>query len=225
MTEIKRRKNDKSINILKINKISLLKQSNFNMPLKKLFLPKTKINKIRQMSYVNNIKKSSQPLDLYFGPIDNHNINTNKKENNTKPNPLTEKNRIIKKHNILQKIDFNISQIKNSENNNNIKIELNLFNNIPNNLCIYNDISSLNNNCTNLYKNNSSNLSNKNNNINFIKSLNLPLLTHSNKESFQNSNIVSKNNIINSNKKAKTPNSFKNLKSYNSSPSIKCLNI
>ena len=225
MTEIRRRKNHININTLKISKISLLKQSNLNKPLKRLFLPKSKINKIRQISSVNNIKKSVKPFNIYFSPIDNHNINTNKKENNNKPNPLTEKNRIIKKHNILQKIDFNINQIKNSGNNNNIKIELNLFNNIDNNLYIYNDISSLYNNTISTHKNNSSNISNKNNNNNFIQSLNLPLLTHNNKETFPNSNIVLKNSKISLKKKAKTPSSLKNLKSYNSSPSIKCLTI
>ena len=224
MSEKSDRKKYINISSIKINKISLLNQSNFNTTFKKLFIPKSKINEIS-----GNNKILDKPYEIFFSPIQNLFLNTKVKENNNKSNPLTEKNKIIKKHNILKKIDFNINPLKNNSIDNNIKSGLNLYNNYNNNLYICNDISNLysNINNNNFYLfNNRSNLYDNNNIYNNYneKSINFPLLTYSNKELFQNTNKIKNNSNIHKN--TKTPISINNFMPFNiTSTSIKCLNI
>ena len=85
----------------KLNRISLLNQSQFNPSLNNMFVNKI-INK--------NIFQS---------------------ENIEKINPLANKNKIIKKHNILKKIDFNanISKTNLLKKNNSKSNEFSLINN------------------------------------------------------------------------------------------------
>ena len=100
MEEIKSHKYHINIGSFKINTISLLKQSNLNISLKKLNIPKSKLNLLIKSK---NIKNS---FNIFFSPIK---INSENKENKKKLNPLLIKNKIVKKHNLLQKIDFNFN--------------------------------------------------------------------------------------------------------------------
>ena len=157
MSQTKKRNFYINIGSFKLNRISLLKQSGFNILLKKLYIPQRKLDIFKE-SLINN--KGEKPFDIYFTPIQNINTNIKLKGNNYKTNPLSEKNKIIKRHNILKKIDFNTNSLKNNLDRNN-KLELYLYNN------------SNNNNYNNIYNTRTNLTINKLNN----EVLNLPFLT------------------------------------------------
>ena len=224
MSEIKKRRKYINIGSFKLNRISLLNQSNLNASFEKLNIPKSKL--------MNN---TTMPFNIFFNPIQNINSNSKNKENN-KINPLTEKNKIIRKHNILQKIDFNINMIRNSNKKENEKKPINLKNNISDNI---NDklslhINKINSNFSN-FKNNCKKKTNNSNNINdfnFNKTLylNLPFLTQINEnlnknnsksDLYHNINLHKHidtsflfNNLINENFISPSHKSFINLKKY-----------
>ena len=131
-----------SFNPFKLNRISLLKQSGFNILLKKVLVPKKKLDIYKNL-LINN-KNIEKKFNFHFIPIQIINENEKIKGNHSKTNPLSEKNKIIKRHNILQKIDFNTNSLKNNPNLNNQNLEMN----------------SNNNNKLNIYNNNTSNFSN-----------------------------------------------------------------
>ena len=135
--------NKNNINFsFKINHISLLNKSDFNYSLQKINLPKSKLIGIKEL--YNNINKE-KPLEIFLNPIQNLNIIPITKENKNKINPLAEKSKIIRKHNMLRRIDFNLNSLKtNKYNNKNIK--LNSYNNINDNLFFVNNGSNFNNN-------------------------------------------------------------------------------
>lgn len=195
----------------KINRISLLNQSGFNNSLKKVLIPKSKLSILKEIS-VN--KNSEKPFDIYFTPMDNINANIKiKKDNNYKTNPLSEKNKIIRKHNILQKIDFNTNTIKNNTNKSNNKIELNLCNN---NIIINTNNNKNNHNNNSKYNNNLNAYGNKSNSLNMIYNENitsLPLLTNTNRES----NKTSKKSINNLYKNTNVSSSYNNFLNFDTS--------
>ena len=187
MSEMKANTNRKIFNLskLKINRISLLNQSNLNAPLKQLYIAKSKIrNMIKE---INNNKSEEKQINVFFNPIKNKNMNIN-----NKISPLSEKRKIVRKHNILQNIDFNMNLIQDknnnsNDNNNNKSLELNLNNSK------FNKSSFSRNNNKNLFdnknKNNSSNSNfnfNMSKKINFDKTINLPMLKYSSEESIHN---------------------------------------
>jgi len=188
MSEMKTNTNRKIFNLskLKINRISLLNQSNLNAPLKQLYIAKSKIrNMIKE---INNNKSEEKQINVFFNPIKNKSMNIN-----NKISPLSEKRKIVRKHNILQNIDFNMNLIQaknnnsNDNNNNNKSLELNLNNSK------FNKSSFSRNNNKNLFdnknKNNSSNSNfnfNMSKKINFDKTINLPMLKYSSEESIHN---------------------------------------
>jgi len=187
MSEMKANTNRIIFNLskLKINRISLLNQSNLNAPLKQLYIAKSKIrNMIKE---INNNKSGENQINVFFNPIKNKSMNIN-----NKLSPLSEKRKIVRKHNILQNIDFNMNliQAKNNnsnDNNNNKSLELNLNNSK------FNKSSFSRNNNKNLFdnknKNNSSNSNfnfNMSKKINFDKTINLPMLKYSSEESIHN---------------------------------------
>ena len=96
---------------IKIHKISLLNQSGFKFSLKKVYVNQNKIDALKEL--MMNRKNTQKPFDIYFTPVQNINSNNFNKENNFKQNRLAEKSKIVKKHNILQKIDFNANIFKN----------------------------------------------------------------------------------------------------------------
>lgn len=161
MSEIRKRKLHKEIGSFKLNRVSLINQSGFKFLLKKVIVNQNNLNTLKEI-IINN-KNIEKPFDIYFTPISNINPNIKKKEN--KSNPLLEKNKIIKKHNILKKIDFNCSIVKNTEHSNK------------------------NNNFT-LYKNTNFSSGNK---INNEISLNLPLLLNTNRENNNSSKKININ--------------------------------
>lgn len=215
----------------KINRISLLNQSGFNISLKKVLIPKSKLSILKEIS-VN--KNSEKPFDIYFTPMNNINANIKiKKDNNYKTNPLSEKNKIIRKHNILQKIDFNTNTIKNNTTKSNNKIELNLYNN---NIIINTNYNKNNRNNNSNYNNNLNTQGNKSNSLNMLyneNKISLPLLTNTNRESnktskksitnlyknnlYKNTNISSSyNNFLNFNTSSTSVKFLKNMKKYKS---------
>ena len=162
--------------LFKVNNISLLKQSGFKFPLKKIQINNNNLNIFTEI--LRNNKKIEKPFNIYFSPIQKINPNKKIKRNNDKPYPLSEKTKIIKKHNILKKIDFNINFFKDKINNN-----LNIFNS---------KLALTNNNNFNL------NFSNK---INNEIELNLPFVAHTSREKKRDSikrNDFSKNLISSS---------------------------
>jgi len=170
MEEIKSHKYHINIGSFKINTISLLKQSNLNISLKKLNIPKSKLNLLIKSK---NIKNS---FNIFFSPIK---INSENKENKKKLNPLLIKNKIVKKHNLLQKIDFNLNSLKNNnENSSNKNTELKLHNNNSNFLYYYGYNSNINKNNNNL---------NSSYNINLDRTTNFQFLAHINNDLNQNS--------------------------------------
>ena len=155
---------------LKINRISLLNQSGFNFSLKKVIIPKSKLDFFKEISLKN--KGKEKPFDIYFNPMQNMILNSKINDNHYKWTPLLEKNKIIRKHNILQKIDFNPNIVKNSPN---LKLELNINNN-----------NNSNNNKNNKHNNNNNNhLRVLNKNKSNIKPY-LPLLTNNSTDTIKN---------------------------------------
>ena len=208
------------IGSFKLNHISLLNQSNLNTSFEKLNIPKSKL--------MNNI---TMPYNIFFNPIQNINSNSKNKENN-KINPLTEKNKIIRKHNILQKIDFNINMIRNNNKKENEKNPINLKYNINDN--IHDRLSLHINRITSNFQNNckkNTNNSNKDNDFNKTLYLQLPFLTNikdnlnknkSKSNLYNNINLPKHtntsflfNNMINGNNISPSHKSFNNLKKYN----------
>ena len=201
MSQTKKRNFYINIGSFKLNRISLLKQSGFNILLKKLYIPQRKLDIFKE-SLINN--KGEKPFDIYFTPIQNINTNIKLKGNNYKTNPLSEKNKIIKRHNILKKIDFNTNSLKNNLDRNN-KLELYLYNN------------SNNNNYNNIYNTRTNLTINKLNN----EVLNLPFLTNTNREQ----NKISKKTNIQLYKNINTSSSYNDFLPIDiSSPSVKQLN-
>ena len=144
MSKIKRKKLNINDGIFKVNNISLLKQSGFNFPLKKIQINNNNLDIFKEI--LINSKKVEKPFNIFFTPIQK--INPNKKiKNNVKPKPypLSEKNKIIRKHNILKKIDFNVNYFKDRLNNDvnkfNNKLKLTLYNNNNFNLIFSNKIN------------------------------------------------------------------------------------
>lgn len=205
MAEIKRHKYHINIGPFKINSISLLKQSNLNMSLKKLNIPKSKLNILVKNK---NIKNS---FNIFFTPIK---INLDNKENKKKLNPLLIKNKIVKKHNLLQKLDFNLDSLKkNNAKSSNKNIKLKLHNN-NSDFLYYNGYN------TNINTNNL----NSSNNIDLDRTINFKNITHINNDLNQNSN----NKITNYNlfKHINTSPTFNNFTPLdNFSLYIKKLNI
>ena len=158
----------------KINHISLINKSDFNYSLQKINIPKSKLMDIKEI-YNNNNKQ--KPLEIFLNPIQNLNIIPIIKENKNKINPLSEKSRIIRKHNMLRRIDFNLNSIKTNKYSNK-NIELDSYNNINDNLFFGNNGSNFNNN-------NISNLYHNSNNYNYEKNIDLPFLTINNEEKSQ----------------------------------------
>jgi len=187
MSEIKKRRHYINIGSFKLNRISLLNQSDLNDSFEKLNIPKSKL-------VMNN---TTMPFNIFFNPIRIMHSNSKNREINNKINPLTEKNKIIRKHNILQKIDFNITLIRNNNKKENNKISINLNNNINNNIHdrLSLHINKITSNFHNKNKKNPGNSKNANdNNFNKTLNLNLPFLTHI-KENLNKNN--SKNNLYN----------------------------
>jgi len=162
----------------KLNRISLFNQSGFN-------------------PFLHKEKKTKNYMSLF------------KQENNIqKINPLTKKNKIIKRHNILKKIDFYINDNKTYiEKNNNISSkDLSLINSKPpsqrNNIhlpfLVYN-------NNYRLLQNEKRNRNNYSQPINLYKNYNLK-----NSYSYISNSVFSQNNLFNSNYQQNESN--KNLK-------------
>ena len=110
MSETKTNTNRKFFNLskLKINRISLLNQSNLNAPLKQLYIAKSKLrNIIKEIN--NNNKMDENQFNVFFNPIRNPSMNINIRENSNKLSPLSEKKKIVRKHNILKNLDFNMN--------------------------------------------------------------------------------------------------------------------
>jgi hypothetical protein len=188
MSETKTNTNRKFFNLskLKINRISLLNQSNLNAPLKQLYIAKSKLrNIIKEIN--NNNKMDENQFNVFFNPIRNPSMNINIRENSNKLSPLSEKRKIVRKHNILQNIDFNMNLIQGKSNKSidNKSLELNLNN------TKFNQSSFSHNNANSLFINkNKSSSSNNNLNtskkINLDKTINLPKLKYSSEESIHN---------------------------------------
>ena len=170
MAEIKSLKYHNNIGSFRINSISLLKQTNLNISLKKLNIPKSNLNLLIK----NKNKKNS--FNIFFSPI---NINSENKESKKKLNPLLIKNKIVRKHNLLQKIDFNLNSLKNNDENiSNKNTVLKLHNNNSDFLYYYDYNSNINKNNNNL---------NSSSNNNFDRTFNFQFLTHINNDLNQNS--------------------------------------
>ena len=194
---------------IKINHISLLKNSDFNYSLQKLNIPKSKLIAIKEL---HNNKNKEKPFDIFFNPIQNINITPIIKENKNKVNPLAEKSKIIRKHNMLRRIDFNINSIKSNKYSNK-NMELSSYNNINDNLFFGNNASNFNNNSNNI-----SNLYSNSNNYNYYnseKTIDLPILTINNEEKTQSYKTIDIKHFDNINL-------FKNLTNNNFSPSNIC---
>ena len=162
--------------LFKVNNISLLRQSGFNFPLKKIQINNNNLDIFTKI-LINN-KKVEKPFNIYFTPIQKINPNKKNKNNKDKPYPLSEKNKIIRKHNILKKIDFNVNFNKDKTKNN-----LNIFNNK-----------------LTLYNTNNFNLKFRNKINNEIE-LNLPFVAQTSREKKRDSikmNNISKNLISSS---------------------------
>ena len=196
MSQTKKRNLQINKGSLKINRISLLNQSDFQLSLQKMYIPQRNLDIFKEL--ILNNKGTEKPFDIYFTPIQNINSNIRFRGNIYKINPLTEKNKIIKKHNILKKIDFNINPLKNNVNKKN-KLELYLYNNNDN---IYNTRQKLS---INKFKDNK-------------ESINLPLLTNTSRKQKKN-NII---DLINNINKSSSDNEFSPIN--NSSSSIKLFN-
>ena len=194
----------------KINHISLLKNSDFNYSLKKLNIPKSKLIAIKEL---HNNKNKEKPFDIFFNPIQNINITPIIKENKNKVNPLAEKSKIIRKHNMLRRIDFNINSIKSNKYRNK-NMELSSYNNINDNLFFGNNASNFNNNSNNI-----SNLYSNSNNYNYYnseKTIDLPILTINNEEKTQSYKTIDIKHFDNINLfKNLTNNKKKNSQSQN----------
>ena len=211
--------NKNNINFsFKINHISLIKKSDFNYSLKKINIPKSKLIDIKE---VYNNKNKEKPLEIFLNPIQNLNIVPIIKENKNKINPLAEKSKIIRRHNILRRIDFNLNSIKANKYSSNKNIELNSYNNFNDNLFFGNNGSNFNNN-------NFSNLYHNSNNYNYEKNVDLPLLTINNEEKSQSYKTIDikDNDVINLFKDIKNAKAINKISPSNiSSPSIKYANI
>ena len=156
-----------------------------------------------------------------MNPIQNLNIVPIIKENKNKINPLAEKSKIIRRHNILRRIDFNLNSIKANKYSSNKNIELNSYNNFNDNLFFGNNGSNFNNN-------NFSNLYHNSNNYNYEKTIDLPLLTINNEEKSQSYKTIDikDNDVINLFKDIKNTKAINKISPSNiSSPSIKYANI
>ena len=189
---------------LKINHISLLNQSGFNFSLKKVFINQKNLEKLKEFLF--NHKNSEKPVDVYLTSIQSINNSINIKENNFQSNPLTKKNKIIKKHNILKRIDFNTNPLKDSDFNYNKGTDLNLLTHTPHN---------------NLTYNNNINSGNKVNET----TLNLPLLTNNNKEKNGPSKIINNIHLYKYVNKSSPFINNNDLEYFNiSSPSVKVFN-
>ena len=176
--------------LFKVNNISLLRQSGFNFPLKKIQINNNNLDIFTKI-LINN-KKVEKPFNIYFTPIQKINPNKKNKNNKDKPYPLSEKNKIIRKHNILKKIDFNVNFNKDKTKNN-----LNIFNNK-----------------LTLYNTNNFNLKFRNKINNEIE-LNLPFIAQTSREKKRDSikmNNISKNLISSS--------SYNNFQSSNNFTSV-----
>ena len=176
--------------LFKVNNISLLRQSGFNFPLKKIQINNNNLDIFTKI-LINN-KKVEKPFNIYFTPIQKINPNKKNKNNKDKPYPLSEKNKIIRKHNILKKIDFNVNFNKDKTKNN-----LNIFNNK-----------------LTLYNTNNFNLKFRNKINNEIE-LNLPFVAQTSREKKRDSikiNNISKNLISSS--------SYNNFQSSNNFTSV-----
>jgi hypothetical protein len=218
MSEIKKRRHYINIASFKLNRISLLNQSNLNNSFEKLNIPKSKL-------VTNN---TSMPFNIFFIPVRNINSNSKNRENNNKINPLTEKNKIIRKHNMLQKIDFNIYLVRNNNKKENKKNPISLNNNINDNFHdrINLHINRITSNFQNNYKKITNNSKN-NNDFNFNKTLNLnlPFITHIKENINKNNSKSNLYNNINLTKNIDTSFLFNNLKNGNIiSPSHKMIN-
>ena len=179
MAEIKTHKYHINIGSFKINSISLLKQSNLNISLKKLNIPKSKLNILLKR------KKIKNSFNIFFSPIKINSENKENKENKKKLNPLLLKNKIAKKHNLLQKIDFNLNSLNNNNENSSYKnTELKLHNNNSDFLYYYGYNSYINKNNNNL---------NSSNNINLDRTFNFQIITHINNDLNQNSKNIKEN--------------------------------
>ena len=214
MSEIKNNKNNMNFSF-KINHISLFKKSDFNFSLQKQNIPKSKLIAIKEL---HNSKDKEKPFDIFLNQTKNLNIVPIIKENKNKINPLAEKTRIIRRHNMLRRIDFNINSIKSIKYSNK-NLELNSYNTINDNLFFGNNGSNFNNN-------NKSN--NYNYNYNYEKTIDLPFLTINSEEKSQSYKTfdLKNNDNINLFKDIKNTLIINNFSPSNiSSPSIKYVNI
>ena len=180
-----------SFNPFKINRISLLKQSGFNVLLKKVLVPKKKLD-IYKSLLINN-KNKEKKFDFHFIPIQITNENAKIKGNHSKINPLSEKNKIIRKHNILQKIDFNINSLKNNLNKN----------------------DEMNNNVSKFSNKISENSLNLPYIANSNKSINNALKRINNMKFLKNHNIQSYNDLLQYNLYSSSVKLFNDVKNYN----------
>ena len=207
MSEIRKRRHYINIGSFKLNRISLLNQSNLNNSFEKLNIPKSKI-------VINN---ATMPFNIFFNPVRNLGSNSKNRENYNKINPLTEKNKIIRKHNILQKIDFNINLIRNNNKKENKKNPINLNNNIHDKLSLH--INKITTNFHNNYNKKTNNSKNANDfNCKKALNLNLPFLSHNKENMNKNnskSNLYNNNNNINLHTYIDTSFLFNNLQNEN----------
>ena len=162
MSEIKNRKNHMKIGSFKLNRISLINQSGFNFLLKKIYLNQKNLEELKEI--MMNNKNKEKPFDIYFTPVQSINSNIKKKE--IKSNPLLERNKIIKKHNILKNLNFNSNIFKINSHKKN-----------DNNLTLYNRNITLGKK------------------MNSELSLNLPLLSNTKRENNNSSKKVNKINL------------------------------
>ena len=116
MSKIKRKKYYRKENLFKIKNISLLNQFGFNFS----------HNNLKFKEKIINDKESDNPMDIYCSPIQKKGKNF--KIENYKEKSLSKNNKIIKKRNILQKIDFNTYSINNYINKKK-KIQFCIYNN------------------------------------------------------------------------------------------------
>ena len=116
MSKIKRKKYYRKENLFKIKNISLLNQFGFNFS----------HNNLKFKEKIINDKESENPMEIYCSPIQKKGKNF--KIENYKEKYLSKNNKIIKKRNILQKIDFNTYSINNYINKKK-KIQFCIYNN------------------------------------------------------------------------------------------------
>ena len=116
MSKIKRKKYYRKENLFKIKNISLLNQFGFNFS----------HNNLKFKEKIINDKESENPMEIYCSPIQKKGKNF--KIENYKEKSLSKNNKIIKKRNILQKIDFNTYSINNYINKKK-KIQFCIYNN------------------------------------------------------------------------------------------------